>query len=275
MAASGSSPSAQQRREAQREELRKQRQAELKRQRTVRTAVIAAITALALLIVAGAGYLIYRSMQPAGPVAVPEGMAADQPYLSLGAPEDSGAPVLEIHLDFMCPFCGQFEEINGADLQEIATNEEATVHIVPRRFLDTASTTGDYSSRAANAMVCVYEDDPENTLAFQQLLFANQPAEGSAGLSDDEIWTYAQEAGASEAVESCMSGKTYQPWVRQVADPYGEENGGGTPYVELDGTTLDSEQWATPGALREAVLAASGAAAPSDGGGEASDGGQG
>ena len=42
MAASGPSQSAQERREAQREALRAQRQAELKRQRTVRTVVIAA-----------------------------------------------------------------------------------------------------------------------------------------------------------------------------------------------------------------------------------------
>ena len=54
-----------------------------------------------------------------------------------------------------------------------------------------------------------------------------------------------------------------------------EETGGGTPYVEIDGTTF--ECWNAPGGLREAVLAASGGPAPSDGGGEAapSDGGEG
>lgn len=271
MAASGPSKSAQERREAQREALRKQRQAELKRQRTVRTVVIAAVTVVALVLVAGAGVFIYRSLQPAGPVATPAGVAEDQPYLVLGAPEDSGKPVVELHLDFMCPYCGQFEQINGADLETMVNDQEATIHLVPRRFLDTQSTSGDYSSRAANALVCVYEDNPENVLPFQQLMFANQPAEGTAGLTDDEIWGYAQEAGASDSVQSCMSEKTYQPWVRQVADPYGEENGGGTPYIEIDGTQF--EQWSTEGALREAVLAAGGSAA-SDAGG-ASDSGQG
>lgn len=272
MAASGPSKSAQERREAQREALRKQRQTELSRQRTVRTVVIAVITVVALAIVATAGYFVYQATRPAGPVAVPEGMSADQPYLSLGAPEDSGKPVLEIHVDFMCPFCGQFDEINGEDLAKIVEQEEATVRMVPRRFLDPQSTTGDYSSRAAAAMVCVYEDDPDNVMAFQQLMFANQPAEGSAGLTDEQIWGYAEQAGASEAVRSCMDAKTYQPWVRQIADPYGEQNGGGTPYVEINGTTF--EGWNQPGALREAVLAAEGGAAPSDGGG-ASDGGEG
>ncbi|MGP9538640.1 thioredoxin domain-containing protein [Brachybacterium sp. AOP43-C2-M15] len=274
MAASGSSKSAQERREAQREALRKQRQAELKRQRTVRTVVIAAITVVALVLATGLGFLIYRAVQPEGPVAVPEGMSEEQPYLSVGAPEDSGKPVLEIHLDFICPFCGQFEELNGDDIEQMVAEEEATVNFVPRRGLDSASTTGDYSSRAANALVCVWDDDPDNVIPFQQLMFANQPAEGSAGLDDDQIWAYAQEAGASDEVQSCIGEKTYQPWVRQVADPYGSETGGGTPYVEIDGTTLDSQQWSQPGQLREAVLAAGGEAAPSDGGG-ASDGGEG
>ena len=73
--------------------------------------------------------------------------------------------------------------------------------------------------------------------------------------------------GASEQVQADIDAKTYQPWVRQVAEPHGEETGGGTPYVEIDGTTY--EEWSTPGALREAVQAAGGGPAPSDGGGAA------
>src|SRR5699024_10104323 len=175
MAASGPSQSAQERREAQREALRKQRRAELSRQRTVRTVVIAAITVVALAIVATAGYFVYQATRPAGPVAVPEGMSADQPYLSLGAPEDSGKPVVEIHLDFLCAHCGEFEKINSEDLQTMVAEDEATVHIVPRNFMDPQSSSGDYSSRAANALVAVYADDPANAMVFQQLMFANQP----------------------------------------------------------------------------------------------------
>ena len=72
-----SSKSAQSRREAQREAIRQQRQAELRRQRTVRNVVIAVVTVAALVLLAGAGYLIYRSLQPDGPVATPEGVAED------------------------------------------------------------------------------------------------------------------------------------------------------------------------------------------------------
>ncbi|HLQ81683.1 MAG TPA: thioredoxin domain-containing protein [Brachybacterium sp.] len=270
MAASGPSQSAQERREAQREALRKQRRAELARQRTVRTVVIAAVTVVALAIVAVAGYFVYQATRPAGPVAVPEGMSADQPYLSLGAPEDSGKPVVEVHMDFLCPHCAQFEQINSEDLQTMIAEDEATVHIVPRNFMDPQSSVGDYSTRAANALVAVYADDPDNAMAFQQLMFANQP--GVEGLTDEQIEAFATEAGASEQAISDIRAGTYAAWVDQVADPHGEETGGGTPYVEIDGTTF--EGWNEPGALREAVQAAGGGAAASDGGG-ASDGGQG
>ncbi|MGO3477908.1 MAG: DsbA family protein [Brachybacterium tyrofermentans] len=277
MAASGSSKStpsksAQERREAQREALRQQRQNELRRQRTVRTVVIAVIVVVALAIATGLGVLIYRSAQPEGPVAVPQSMSEDQPYLTFGAPEDSGKPVLEMHLDFMCPICGQFEEINGEDVQKMVADEEVTLHLVPRRLLDSASTTGDYSTRTAAAMVAVYEEDPDQAMAFMQLLFANQPAENSAGLTDDQIWAYAKEAGASEDVKATIDAKTYQPWVRKVAEPYAKDKTEGTPYVEIDGTQF--QDWVTPGALREAVLAAGGKSAASDAGG-ASDAGQG
>ena len=48
-------------RDAQRERLRKQRQAELKRQRNIRRAVIAVVTILALLLVGGIGYGIWKA----------------------------------------------------------------------------------------------------------------------------------------------------------------------------------------------------------------------
>lgn len=273
MAASGpsKSASAQERREAQRETLRKQRQAELKRQRTTRVIVIAVITVIALAIVSVAGLFIYRSLQPAEPVAMPEGMEQDQPYLELGAPADSGAPEVQIHLDFMCPHCGAFEEVNADDISSMVENEEATIQVVPRRFMDSSSSSGDFSSRAANALVAVHTDDPANTLAFQKLVFDNQPAQGTEGLSNEELWAFAEEVGASEQVRTDIEHRTYQPWVREVADPYGEENGGGTPYIVVDGEEIGTEVWSTEGGLREAVVDAGGGDADS----EASDGGEG
>ena len=208
------SPSPQDRRAAQREELRKQRQAELKRQRTVRTVVIAAVTAVALVIVAGLGYLGYRAMQPAGPVASPEGVAEGQPYLSFGAPEDSGKPVVELHLDFMCPYCGQAWDAYGETTSELVEDGTITLNLHPISILDRASQGTEYSTRAANAAYCVADEDGEAAYTFIDLLFRNQPAEATAGLDDDELIGYAEQAGAAGAAD-CITNREYGDYVAE------------------------------------------------------------
>ncbi|UVY83843.1 DsbA family protein [Brachybacterium sp. NBEC-018] len=268
--ASGSPKSASERREAQREALRQQRQAELRRQRSVRIIIIAVITVIALALLSVAGLFIYRAATAdKQPVTMPTGVSEDAPYLSFGAEEGSGAPVVDLNLDFMCPYCGQFDGVNSADIQELVENDQMTLHLTPRRFLDANSTSGDYSTRAANALVCVYEENPDNALAFTTLMYENQPAEGSAGLTDDQILEYAKQAGASDEVSSCMSSKTYWGYVRKAAEPYGADLASSTPYVAIDGTVF--EDYYTEGAFKQAVLEAAGSSA-SDAGG-ASDGG--
>jgi protein-disulfide isomerase len=264
--------SAQERREAQREAIRKQRQAELSRQRRVRTTVIAVIIVAALVLAGGIGFGIYTFTQDDdGPVAAPEGLAEDQAYYTLGAPEDSGKPVVELHVDFMCPVCGTFEDVNGADLVEIVENQEATVHLYVRRFLDGNSTTKGYSSRAANAAACVYEDDPDNLITYQQLLFQNQPDEGTAGLNNTKLFEYAQQAGASDSVQSCITGRTHVSWVRDRATELSGQSS--TPFVMVGETVMASTEWQVPGTFRSAVEEAGGSSASDGGGDQVSDGG--
>ena len=242
-------------REARREALRAQRKAEVTRQRRVRSAVISAAVIMALVLAGGVGYLIFTATRANSLVTAPGDVPADRAYYSLGAPDGSGQPVLELHIDFMCPFCGDFEQLHGQDLAEIVANEEATVHLYTRRFLDPKSTTGDYSSRAANALACVYDDDPDNLVVYQNLLFANQPSELSAGLDSAELFELSQQAGASAAVEECINGKTHQSWVRTVAEPGAAGRASTTPYVSINGAEFS--EWGEAGSLREAVLGAS------------------
>lgn len=243
---------AQERRDAQREALRKKRQAELRRQRNVRTAVIAGVVVLALVLASVAGYFIWRTASNRAEVVPPTSVSEDQGYVTVGAAEGSDVPKVELHLDFMCPFCGNFEQVNGQDLQELVADDAVTLNIVPRRALDRASTTGDYSTRAASAAICVYEQDPELLMPFMEAMYTNQPQEGSAGLTDEQIIERAQGAGASEDIADCINNGTYEAWVRQVAEPYAAGKADGTPYVEINGEPF-TEDWAQPGTLRTAI----------------------
>ena len=59
--------------------------------------------------------------------------------------------VLTIYFDYMCPVCGTFEEINGADLDTLLADGGTTIEYHPISFLDSQSSGTSYSTRAANA----------------------------------------------------------------------------------------------------------------------------
>ena len=265
-------PSAQDVREAQRIELRKQREKELSRQTRVRVAIIAAIVVVALALVAGLGYLIYKANapEPELPLNQPASISKEEPTLAFKA--DDTKPVVDVVFDYMCPFCGNFEQINSADLHEMIESGDATVNFHVRTFLSKKMSTTEYSARAGGAAVCTCEDSPEVFLKFHELLFANQPAEGGPGLSDRELVTYAKQAGAKDSTLSCIKDQKFRRYAVDVLEPVGAPLSPATPAVFINGKEWGADgAWQQPGALKEAV-AASGTPGASDAGG-ASDSG--
>ncbi|MFV0457198.1 MAG: DsbA family protein, partial [Actinomycetales bacterium] len=124
----------------------------------------------------------------------------------------SGDKRLDTYLDFMCPGCGSFEAAYGETIEGLVDEGTITLGIHPISILDRLSAGTDYSTRAANAMYCVAESDEDATLPFLQSMFANQPEEGSVGLSDEQILTIAEGVGVTD-VASCMEERTYGDFV--------------------------------------------------------------
>ncbi|MBT2475020.1 DsbA family protein [Microbacterium sp. ISL-103] len=151
-----------------------------------------------------------------------------------------GDTTVDTYIDFICPVCGQFEDAYGEQLQTAAANDEITLNIHPIAILDFQSTT-DYSSRAAAAMYCVAENDPDAAVPFMNLLFENQPAEGSAGLDDAQLTTYAEQAGATTSADCIADGEYIKFPVAQAA----EHEIRGTPTVEINGDRIDNSEIAT------------------------------
>ena len=151
---------------------------------------------------------------------------------------NEGAPVLQVYLDFMCPYCGQFEDANATDLGELRAAGDLTVtyHIVSN--LDQASTTG-YSTRASNAAATIANDAPEQFVAFVEGMFANQPEEGGPGLSDEEIKAIAIEAGVPAEVADTLADAKYNEWVDIASQQARRDGANGTPTVKLDGKKVD------------------------------------
>ncbi|MDQ0617077.1 DsbA family protein [Arthrobacter globiformis] len=174
-----------------------------------------------------------------------------------GAEAEAGKPVKVIlYIDFICPVCKNFEATYNETLTKLRDEGKITVEYRALGFLDSRSTTN-YSSRAANAAACVVNESPEKYSAFVDALFANQPAEGSAGLSDDELKKLATDAGA-KSIDSCVENKTYRPWVKYTTQEAAAVGVTGTPTVLVDGKQWgkgDSAQTEFPAFVEAAIKA--------------------
>ena len=172
-----------------------------------------------------------------------------------GAEGEAGKPVKVVaYIDFICPICKQFETAYGETLTKLRDEGKITLEYRPLGFLDRQSTTN-YSSRAANAAACVANVSPDKYAAFFNLLFERQPAEGSAGISDDELKKMATEVG-SASIDSCVENKTYRPYVKVITQETLNVGVTGTPTVFIDGKQWNGQTTPDfPGELNKAIAA--------------------
>lgn len=162
-------------------------------------------------------------------------------------PTDTDSLTAQLHIvtyiDYLCPFCNQFETTNAAAIQQLVESGTADLEIHPIAILDRSSLDTRYSSRSANAAACVAEYSPDQYLDVNAALFAAQPAESTAGLTNKELIDVLAGAGvASDDVTDCVNDETFKGWVsaattRALADPDLKNADGnfGTPTVLVNG----------------------------------------
>lgn len=152
--------------------------------------------------------------------------------------------VVSVVEDFQCPACGAFETRQGATLAELSKNPNVAVDYKPIIFLDRSGQT-DYSANTANASMCVAEasgkeGDMESWLKFHNLLFTNQQQEGGPGPSSDQLRKYAEEAGVT-GVSQCIEDNQFGKWLTEQSSTILNDSGfQGTPWVRLNGKTIDA-----------------------------------
>jgi protein-disulfide isomerase len=162
----------------------------------------------------------------------------------------AGAPNIKIYLDYQCPYCQQFELPNQSQIEKWVSTGAATVEIHPISFLDGRGSPNEYSSRAANAAVCVAEYSPNNFYAFNGLLFSIQPEEGTAGPSNDEIFAQVKASGANatDEIKTCIDEKRFTPWIKEATDralyeplPGSGLEMSGTPFILINDQVFKTE----------------------------------
>lgn len=225
------------------------------REKKIRTWVTLGIIGVALVIgialVAGA---VLRTGSPDnGSSRTVQGGAVDGYTLVVGKAD---APVtVDVYQDYLCPYCGQFERANRADLESLVDAGAIRLRLHPMNFLDAQSAGSRYSTRAANAAVTVAQHQPEALLAFNAALYDHQPAEGTGGLTDDQIADIARGAGVEEAVfERFAAGDntSFVQGANQAAFDAGVQS---TPTVRIDGQEFEGNLYAA-GEFKAAVEAA-------------------
>jgi protein-disulfide isomerase len=169
-----------------------------------------------------------------------------EPNPSAAASTNGQVPNIQIYIDYQCPICGMFESGNTEQLRSWVKTGAATVEIHPISFLDGRGSPNTYSSRSANAAVCVANYSPNSFFDYNAALFANQPAEGTPGPENDALVARANTIGVQNAskVADCINNNTYKKWISdttdKVLDPSYSVQGSsvkvtGTPTIVVNG----------------------------------------
>jgi protein-disulfide isomerase len=221
-----------------------EQQAQERRRRNLMIGGVVGVLALILVL----GFLLARALDTTDDVDAPA--AGSEFGLTLG-PEDAPHSVI-IYEDFLCPYCGQFEQASREDLAALAADGKVRVEYRPFNLL---SSFGDYSARSAGAFSIVLEESgAEVAKEFHDLLYENQPAEEGPFLSDDELIDLAVQAGAVEAdIRDRIESQDGQAWVDRATQAAEDAGVGGTPTILLDGKVFQDGR--TPEELAENLIA--------------------
>jgi protein-disulfide isomerase len=172
---------------------------------------------------------------PASPVRVPSGATPEGDGIVIG----SGPVRVDAFIDFLCPFCRQFELSAGPALADLVADGRISLAYHPMNFLDAASTTN-YSTRAAAASGCAA--DQGRFAEYAHALFESQPPEGGPGLTDAELAALSQPAGLdSNLFAACMADAPYLDWPSYVTERATALGISATPTVLVAGVPVRPE----------------------------------
>ncbi len=194
------------------------------------------ISVAVVVVVAGvAALVIWMNSVASDPGPTPQSAIVDAETGAIVFGE--GPDTVETYLDFMCPYCGQFEQAEGETIQGLVASNDITLRVTPVAILDRLSQGTEFSSRAAAAMYSIAVADPDSVYAFMQAMFASQPAENTPGLSDEQIVQVARNAGVNVTPELEQSILDHE-YVRFAQTRTLPDGASGTPTVLVNGELI-------------------------------------
>ncbi len=206
---------------------------------------VAAVLVLALIAVVVIVVIVNRGNDESrtGGSDAPSVVTPDGAIRVTSAPKDQTPPVIiNVVEDFQCPACGMFEKTGGPVLASYHDNPKVAIDYQTLNMLDRGSIG--YSTRSANAAMCVAEatgkdGDMNKWLEYHNILFANQPTEGGAGLSDSKLISLAKDSGI-DGITDCVEGLQFSKWIDENSKKImSAPDFQGTPQVKINGTVVE------------------------------------
>lgn len=175
-------------------------------------------------------------------VAAPAG-AGPSGAIVVGDPD--AAKVVEVYVDYQCPYCQRWESEIGTALMERALQPGSglAVRQYNMAFLGEANRSLDppgASARAASAAACVLDGGgPEAFAAFNAAIFA-APGGADAATRFDvaSLVALAGGQGASDGTLACIEEERYVPFVAATTQAAFARGVTGTPTVLVNGKPL-------------------------------------
>lgn len=160
---------------------------------------------------------------------MPSGHTPEGGVLVGNADASQGMVIFE---DPQCPYCREFEELNGPLITDAIEAGQLAVEYRMRCFL------GPESIRADNALALAAEVGRFEQL--RQACFASQPPEGSGGFTAEDLLALGAQVGltGSDFVSGVREGR-YEDWVRRSEVVFQEQDPQGTPAAWLNGKPIE------------------------------------
>jgi protein-disulfide isomerase len=172
----------------------------------------------------------------ATPSSAPAGTTPEGDGIAVG----DGPVRVDAYEDFFCPYCRKFEQRSGPALDRLLADGRITLVYHPVAFLDRFSQGTRYATRAVAAAGAAAAAG--GYVAFKDALFAQQPEEGTPGLTDDQFVALGREAGISSAefADDVLSGR-WLAWSEQVSERAAELGVNGIPTVLVAGEQVQPD----------------------------------
>ncbi|MCW3815462.1 thioredoxin domain-containing protein [Micromonospora sp. DR5-3] len=221
--------------------------AQIAREKRRTRTIITSIAAVVLLVIAGLiGWTVYSSQKSKSFTSPPNAN-----HTGTGIVLGQGPVTIDLYEDYLCPVCKQFQDTSGPTITQLINENKVRVVYHPVAFLNRFSST-QYSTRSAAASGCAAQG--ARFKEFTDALFAKQPPENSAGLSDNELIDIGASVGVNrDAMSSCVRDGTYKTWTAHVTDDAAKSGVTGTPTVKVNGKELTDR---SPEGIKAAVAAA-------------------